>query len=119
MKPIDVGKRRNPSAYKPGGAKRIVLILIAVIVVVAVGVYGVVRQRAGTSEASNTDTGLFTVKRGELAITVTESGGIKAVNSVDLKSEVEGQASIVHIVPEGSPHPSYLLHKVSVESHGF
>lgn len=102
MNPIDVGKRRNPSAYKPGGAKRIVLILIAVIVVVAVGVYAVVRQRADSSETSNTDTGLFTVKRGELAITVTESGGIKAVNSVDLKSQVEGQASIVHIVPEGT-----------------
>lgn len=102
MKPIDVGKRRNPSAYKPGGAKRIVLILIAVIVVVAVGVYGVVRQKAGSSDGLVKDTGLFTVKRGELAITVTESGGIKAVNSVDIKSEVEGQANIVHIVPEGT-----------------
>jgi len=102
MNPIDVGKRRNPSAYKPGGAKRIVLILIVVIVVVAVGVYGVVRQKAVSSDSPAKDTGMFTVKRGELAITVTESGGIKAVNSVDLKSQVEGQASIVHIVPEGT-----------------
>ncbi|MFH1715983.1 MAG: efflux RND transporter periplasmic adaptor subunit [Planctomycetota bacterium] len=102
MKPIGVGKRSNPAAYKSGAAKRTLLILIAVVVVVAVGVFGVVRQRAGGSDSSQEGTGLFAVKRGELAISVTESGSIKAVNTKDLKSEVEGQANIVNIVPEGT-----------------
>jgi len=102
MKPIGVGKRSNPAAYKSGAAKKTLLILIAVVVVVAVGVFGVVRQRAGGSDSSQEGTGLFAVKRGELAISVTESGSIKAVNTKDLKSEVEGQANIVNIVPEGT-----------------
>ncbi len=102
MKPIDVGKQKNQAFRKAGSAKLILLILIAVVAAISIGVFGFIRQRAASSDISNKDTGLFTVKRGELAITVTESGSIKAVNSVDLKSEVEGQANIVHIVPEGT-----------------
>jgi len=102
MKPIDVGRRCNQAARQAGSVKRILLIFIAVIAVIAIGVYGVVRQRAGSSDSSEKETGLFAVKRGDLAITVTESGSIKAVNTKDLKSEVEGQANIVNIVPEGT-----------------
>jgi len=42
------------------------------------------------------------VRRDNLTVTVTESGSIKARKSIDLKSEVEGRATIVNIVPEGS-----------------
>ncbi|MHC4242703.1 MAG: efflux RND transporter periplasmic adaptor subunit, partial [Planctomycetota bacterium] len=51
---------------------------------------------------SKTGTGLFSVERGDLIISVTESGNIKAVDSVDIKSKVEGRATIVNIVPEGT-----------------
>jgi HlyD family secretion protein len=50
------------------------------------------------SSASNT----FKVRHDKLAVTVTESGSIKARKSIDLKSEVEGRVTIINIVPEGT-----------------
>ena len=44
----------------------------------------------------------FTVRRDDLTITVPESGSIKARNSIDIKSEVEGEVTIISIVPEGT-----------------
>ncbi|MGA2091926.1 MAG: HlyD family efflux transporter periplasmic adaptor subunit [Sedimentisphaerales bacterium] len=43
----------------------------------------------------------FKARVDKLTVTVTESGSIKARKSIDLKSEVEGRATIVNIVPEG------------------
>jgi multidrug resistance efflux pump len=37
-----------------------------------------------------------------MRITITESGDIKAVNSVDIKSEVQGRTKIISIVEEGT-----------------
>jgi HlyD family secretion protein len=102
MKVRNARKQGNKVAGKLGSARRILLILISVAVVVAIGVFGFLRQRASGAGSSNSGTGLFAVKRGDLAISVTESGSIKAVKTVDIKSEVEGQASIVDIVPEGT-----------------
>ncbi|MHC4537186.1 MAG: HlyD family secretion protein, partial [Planctomycetota bacterium] len=85
-----------------GLARRSLIIIISATVVIAVGVFGFVRQKAGGSDSSKTGTGLFTVERGDLTISVTESGDIKAVNSVDIKSKVEGRNAIVNIVPEGT-----------------
>ena len=42
------------------------------------------------------------MRSGDLPITVTESGDIKALNSTDIKSEVEGQTKIISIVDEGT-----------------
>jgi HlyD family secretion protein len=102
VKPINAGKRGEPAGYKPGSARRILLVLICVVGVVAIGAFGFLRQRGSSSDSPQEGTGLFAVKRGDLAITVTESGSIKAVKTVDIKSQVEGQASIVSIVPEGT-----------------
>jgi len=103
MKQINVREQRNQVARKSGAAKkRILLILICVAVVVAIGAFGLMRQRGIGSDNSEQDAGLFAVKRGDLAISVTESGSIKAVKAVDIKSEVEGRVSIVNIVPEGT-----------------
>jgi len=100
------GKRLKRQGNKAGGklrlARRFLLILISVAVVAAIGVFGFLRQRTSGPDNSNPGTGLFAVKRGDLIISVTESGSIKAVKTVDIKSEVEGQASIVNIVPEGT-----------------
>ena len=78
------------------------MILICVVMGAVVGTFGFLRQKGGGSDAQQDGTGLFAVKRGDLAITVSESGSIKAVKTVDIKSQVEGQASIVNIVPEGT-----------------
>ncbi|HUS73095.1 MAG TPA: efflux RND transporter periplasmic adaptor subunit [Sedimentisphaerales bacterium] len=103
MKKINnVEKQGNKMAGKLGLARRFLLILISLAVLVAIGVFGFLRQRAGGSDDSNPGTGLFTVKRGDLTISVTEPGNIKAIKSEDIKSKVEGRATIVNIVPEGT-----------------
>jgi HlyD family secretion protein len=102
MKQINVREQSNQAAHKSGSARRILLILISVVVVIVIGAFGFLRQRGSGSDNSKEGTGLFAVKRGDLAITVTESGSIKAVKAKDIKSEVEGSATIVNIVPEGT-----------------
>jgi len=102
---IEVKKTRR-NGTRAGGrlafSRRMLLVFICIAAVVSVGVFALLRKTPGGSGDSNPSTGLFAVKRGELAISVTESGSIKAVKTKDLKSEVEGQASIVNIVPEGT-----------------
>jgi HlyD family secretion protein len=102
METVNVEKQSNKITGKSGLAGRLLLILTSVAVVVAIGVFGFLRQRAGGSDDSNPSTGLYIVKRGDLTISVTESGSIKSIKSEDIKSKVEGRATIVNIVPEGT-----------------
>lgn len=44
----------------------------------------------------------YTVTRGDLLVSVIEGGNLKAKKSVNIVSEVEGQATIISIVPEGT-----------------
>ena len=83
-------------------ARRFLWILILVAVVGGIGGFAFWRHKRSASDESVPGTGLFTVKRGDLTISVTESGSIKAVKSEDIKSTVEGRVSIVNIVPEGT-----------------
>ena len=57
---------------------------------------------SGASDTDATGFATFTVKRGPLRISVTESGTIKAREQVILKSEVEGRTSILTLIPEGT-----------------
>ena len=102
MKVKNAKKQGNKMAGNLGLARRSFLILISVAVVVAISLFGFLRQMVGGSDNLNPGTGLFTVERGDLIISVTESGNIKAVKSVDIKSKVEGRNTIVNIVPEGT-----------------
>jgi RND family efflux transporter MFP subunit len=57
----------------------------------------------GDKEAApGTDPKLFVVKRGDLPITVTENAELQAQRETIIRSEIEGQASIIWIVPEGT-----------------
>ena len=42
------------------------------------------------------------VKRGDFLVSVVEGGTLEAVSEVEVRSEVEGTARIIYIVPEGS-----------------
>lgn len=55
-------------------------------------------EDATTSATVNT----YTVTREDLPITVKESGELLAVNETTVRSEVEGQATILSLIPEGS-----------------
>ena len=44
----------------------------------------------------------YEVKRGDMLFSVVEGGTVEAVNEISIRSEVEGTARIIFIVPEGS-----------------
>jgi HlyD family secretion protein len=87
---------------RPAFSRRMLLVFICIAVIASIGVLAFFNKKVGNSDTSNSSTGLFAVKRGDLTISVTESGSIKAVNTKDIKSQVEGRATIVDIVPEGT-----------------
>jgi len=81
--------------------RRIFIVAAAVAVVGIIAFIFLHRMWGGDGE-SGTNMGVFTVERGPLVIRDTVSGDIKALNSVDIKSEVEGGTTIISIVPEGT-----------------
>ena len=44
----------------------------------------------------------FAARRGDLIISVTESGSIRARQTIDIRSEVYGEQTIISLVPEGT-----------------
>ena len=78
------------------------LLGIVVLAVITAGTVFLVSMKSATSAVSSKGLGTFTVRRDDLIVTVTESGSIKARKSIEIKSEVEGQATIISLVPEGT-----------------
>jgi RND family efflux transporter MFP subunit len=106
MKADIAEKQGNKATGKSAIVKRLRPVLIFVAVVVAIGMFVFLwwwtsrapfRKQGGVKEL-----GIFTVRRGDLPITVTEGGDIKALNSTDIKSEVEGRTTLISIVDEGT-----------------
>ena len=54
---------------------------------------------AGTSKSVPT----FPAQQGPLTISVIESGTIKSQEQIILKSELEGQTTLIYLIPEGTP----------------
>jgi HlyD family secretion protein len=80
--------------------KRFILAIIAALLVV-----GAIAALFGWRTAKSSSAGdlpTFTVKRGPLVISVPESGTIKPRDQVILKSEVEGKATILYLIKEGT-----------------
>jgi HlyD family secretion protein len=90
---------------KPSGKRKLTRILgiagAAVIVFIAAAYYvhGKI-DSPGASRAVQLTS--HVVKRGDLIVGVTESGDIKALDSTDIMSKVEGRTSLISIVPEGT-----------------
>jgi HlyD family secretion protein len=74
-------------------------ILIGVAVVV---VGGIAWSRLSGNRGAFDKGALFTAKRGNLRVSVEETGKIEAIKSVTVRSQVEGQTTIISIVPEGT-----------------
>lgn len=76
-------------------------ILIAVVIVlIGIGLVRLTLFKADEGSSSNLAT--FTVKRGPLRISVTETGSIEAREKMVLKNEVRGRTSIISLVDEGT-----------------
>lgn len=72
--------------------------------IVSVGVLLWLIYAPGSFDSSNNinDASTYTVKRADLVISVLESGNLKALHSLDIRSEVEGTITLISIVPEGT-----------------
>ena len=86
---------------KKSKGKRLFVIIAIVVALAVIGGYVLLRKTNPVS-TNTRKSQTYTVKRDDLIINVTESGDIKAINSVDIKSEVEGRTSIISIVDEGT-----------------
>ncbi|MCX5771865.1 MAG: efflux RND transporter periplasmic adaptor subunit [Candidatus Hydrogenedentes bacterium] len=86
-----------PLVRRRKGRLRLV-VKLAVVAVLALGVLRFFTKAETVTGLSGTT---FTVARGTLKIDVTEGGSIDALESQEIKSEVQGQTKILSIVEEG------------------
>ncbi|HDZ69115.1 MAG TPA: HlyD family efflux transporter periplasmic adaptor subunit [Phycisphaerales bacterium] len=98
----DKEKQGRKTAGKSVFAGRLRWVLILVAVAAGVGGFVFLQRTPGDADNSYGKAGTFTVRSGDLTISVTESGDIEAINSRDIKSEVEGRTTIISIVDEGT-----------------
>ena len=84
------------------GKNRRKIVLTAVVIVIILLGYGAYRLSRRDTGSVSKNVSTFSVSRGDLVMSVTESGTIKARNAVEIKSKVEGEATILSLVPEGS-----------------
>lgn len=73
--------------------------LSAVVVLAALGAI-VLAFQAGKPKSQAAS--FYQVRKGDFLVSVVEGGTLEAVNEVSIRSEVEGTARIIFIVPEGS-----------------
>jgi HlyD family secretion protein len=74
-------------------------LLIGGVVVALVVLAGVLLTRSGPERAN---TAYHEVRRGDFLVSIVEGGSLEAVREVAVRSEVEGTARIIDIVPEGT-----------------
>ncbi len=74
-------------------------LLIAAIVLVILGIVFAASRNGAKTDTKN----LYAiVRKGPLVISLREAGEIKPSEQINIKSEVEGRATIIYLVPEGS-----------------
>ena len=102
----DLNKKQNKTKRK-----KLLHWIVILIIIASIGGYFLFKKSLTTSAVSAGNYITYIAKKGDLTISVTESGDIKALNSTDLKSEVEGRTTIISIVDEG-----YEITKEDVEN---
>lgn len=86
---------------KSGGKRRLVYwIGGAIVLLLAGGAFFKIHSKSDKTEISS-DIPTFQVQQGPLTISVTESGTVRPREQIILKSEVEGQTSIIYLIEEG------------------
>lgn len=90
-------KNSNALPKVPATFRRPPVLVALGVLVVAIG-YLILRP----SRTANQPTDFYTVKRGDFTVSVVEGGTLNPVSEIVIRSEVEGTARIISIVPEGS-----------------
>jgi HlyD family secretion protein len=94
-----VNRRRRMRGFVIKSKRMWAILIVAAVALTAVVLLGSIRK-AG-SAGSGTNMSSFIVRQDDLTISVAESGSIKARTSIDINCKVEGQSTIISIVPEG------------------
>lgn len=102
MKASGAEKQGKKKGSKPKLAKVAGLMLILAVVAGGIVLFTFFNRRSSSLAATSNKPGIYTVRRGDLPIIVTEGGDIKAIESEDIMSEVEGRTTIISIVDEGT-----------------
>lgn len=103
MKKEHVEKQPEKTVGKTSRMRKFYWILLLFVAVATLATAGYFfRQKSSSLSDSANDLNMYTVKRGDLVISRLERGDIKPLNSVDIKSEVEGRTTIIKIVDEGT-----------------
>jgi len=92
---FDQIKERIVKNYRQRPGLSIVVVAGSILVL-----WGLISLMVGESVESSIPT--YTAKRGPLRINVTESGTIQAREKIVVKNEVEGQATIIYLIEEGT-----------------
>ena len=92
---MDDKTKNRPKSRSP-------LVIVLAVVAVAAVLTAAYAARASRSTASVTEMPTFTVRQGPLTISVIQSGTILALEQEIIKSEVEGQTTIIYLIPEGT-----------------
>jgi len=90
------------TTYKPAWRRGKWFIAAGLVIVIIAALIMTLAASKTSTPAQSKTLSTFVARRDNITVTVTESGSIKAKKSIDLKSEVEGRATIINIVPEGS-----------------
>lgn len=88
------------ASRRRGLRRKLAAALGAAVVLVLAGAF-VLARAPGLRAGDGVPT--FVVQRGPLTISVIESGTIKPQDQISLKSEVEGQTTLIYLIPEGTP----------------
>ncbi len=89
---------RHSTSHK--GRKLWLIVLFFTVAAIVLILSGFWRGESSSEGAAMGNT--FAARKGDLTITVTESGTIEARQTIDIRSEVYGDATIIKIVPEGT-----------------
>jgi len=76
--------------------------LIALVLIVLIVVFILIWSGKSDDSTAKAKSTTYIVERKDLTISITESGNIRARESEDYKSKVEGRTTIISIVPEGT-----------------
>jgi HlyD family secretion protein len=91
----------RPKTNSRSWFRRLLPATLGVVVVVLVASTLLLTRATGFAAAA-ASVPTFQVQRGPLTISVIESGAIKSQEQVTLKNEVEGQTTLIYLIPEGT-----------------
>jgi len=85
----------------PTSSKKQKITIITVLMILVIGLGGLFIYFPEDNPSATQALTTYKVKRNDLIISVIESGNINALDSIDIKNEVEGRTTIISIVDEG------------------